>query len=70
MTTAAEYPYRMIKIGGRVLHAARERPSGAFETACGYLSGPGDDKRYDDGSPPSCRACNAKIKTAAKATIQ
>lgn len=59
---AGDWPHRMLRYGGYVLHAATARPSGAFETACGFLSGPGDDKRWDDASPVTCRSCKGVLR--------
>lgn len=60
-TTTAPWPHRMTRLSGYVLHAAKARPSGAFETACGWLSGPGDNKHHDDQRPVTCRECKRRL---------
>jgi hypothetical protein len=65
VTETTPFPHRMARLGGHLLHAATMLGSGAFQTACGYLSGPGDNKHFNDERPITCRECTRSIRREA-----
>lgn len=62
------YPLRLRLYGGRNVHAARavlDSPKDVT-TACGYISGPADERKPDD-TPITCTTCKRRtdrIQTA------
>lgn len=61
MTTRITYPLRLRLYGGRNVHAAREvlNDPRSVTTACGYISGPADERKPDD-TPVTCTTCASR----------